>query len=123
MKIWRLLIITVLLFVLSTLLHLGVYGSEFRLETMSNATFVVGIVTFLPTLVALTGAHQVFHGIGYFFKLLFNKNAKQEFPTYRDYKEHKSGKAKSPFFKELLIGSLIVFVVGIALAVVVMMQT
>ena len=89
---------------------------------MSNATFVVGIVTFLPTLVALTGAHKVFHGIGYFFKLLFNKNAKQEFPTYRDYKEH-NRQSQITIFKELLIGSLIVFVVGIALAVVVMMQT
>jgi uncharacterized membrane protein YiaA len=120
MKIWRFLIITGLLFILSLSLHLPVYGTKFNLETISNVTFVVGIITFLPALVALTGAYQVFHGMGYFFKILFNKNAKQEFPTYRDYKEDKSNNSDTSFYKELLIGSLIVLVVGIILAIIIM---
>lgn len=120
MKIWRILVITVVIFLLSLLLHLGVYGNQFRLDTISNATFVVGIIIFLPTLVAVMGAYQVFHGMSYFLKILFSKNAKYEFPTYRDYKEHKSSKPEGPFFKELLISSLIVLLVGVILAIITM---
>ena len=85
MKIWRLILLTAIIFGLAALVHIlafGLFYSRFNI----NATFVVGIIIFLPSLIVVTGEPS-FH-IGY-VRLLFSKNAKNEFPTYRDYKNIK----------------------------------
>lgn len=118
MKIWRFIVLICVLFILSILLHFGVYGFKFYLDTLSNVTFVVGIVLFLPSVITITGAHQVFRGMGYLLRILVNKNTKIEFPTYRDYVEFKSNKAETTFFIELFFSSLITLVVGVILAII-----
>lgn len=122
MKFLRLVIIFGALVILAFLLHLGIYKTQFSIETISNVTFVVGIISFLPSLIAVTGAHQIFQGIGYVFKTMLSKSAKEEFPTFKDYKEHKSEKVDNSFFKEVFIMSFALLVIGIILAVIVMMQ-
>ncbi|HHU23645.1 MAG: hypothetical protein PHG08_02430 [Bacilli bacterium] len=119
MSIFRFLIFTIILLGLAFLTHASIYGMQFSLESVSNITFVIGIVFFLPSLVALTGAFQVFHGMGYILKLLFNKNAKQEFPTFSDYKEYKSKKTNVGFFKELIVSSFLIMLTGIIFAIIV----
>lgn len=118
MKIWRLILLTAIIFGLAALVQILAFGPVFTLDSISDATFVVGIIIFLPSLIVVTGANQVFHGMGYVLRLLFSKIAKNEFPTYSDYKEHKTNNRETSFFKELLIASSIVFAVGIITALI-----
>lgn len=122
MKLLRFALILVSLVVLALLLHIPVYGTTINLETISNVLFVVGVITFLPSLIVTTGAYQVFQGITYVFKSMFGKNTRQEFPTFRDYKEHHSKKVETTFFKEALLASGIVLLAGMILAIIALSQ-
>ncbi|MGD9910276.1 MAG: DUF3899 domain-containing protein [Candidatus Izemoplasmatales bacterium] len=97
--------------------HLLVYGGDnFTYESMSNALFVVGMIIFLPSLVVLTRAYEVFQGIQYSMRVLFSPNYRKLYPKYSDYKEEKSEKIKTTIFYEILGASLVVVVIAIVLA-------
>ena len=46
MKIWRLILLTAIIFGLAALVHILAFGPVFTLDSISNATFVVGIIIF-----------------------------------------------------------------------------
>lgn len=120
MRITRLLILFAILNVFALLLHLWIMGSTFTLSSLSDVYFVVGIITFLPSVVAMTKAYVVFQGINYSLRVLFARNFKNQYPNFRDFKESKDTDIKSTFFTELLLSSGVIMMIGIIIAVVIM---
>ncbi len=120
MRISRTIILFAILNVFALLLHLWTMGSTFTLSTLSDIYFVVGIITFLPAVVAQTKAYVVFQGINYSLRALFARNFKTQYPNFRDYKEVKDTDIKTSFFTELLLSSGLIMMIGIVLSVVVM---
>lgn len=116
MKPFRLLLILAATLGLALGVHLLVYKEIFTYESMSNALFVVGMIIFLPSLVVLTKAYEVFQGIQYSMRVLFSPNYRKLYPKYSDYKEEKSEKIKTSVFYEILIASSITVVTAIILA-------
>ncbi|MCK7489053.1 MAG: hypothetical protein MZU79_01510 [Anaerotruncus sp.] len=74
--------ILIAMVVAAGLLHLAVYQTDFTYTNVSNALFVVGVVFFLPSLVALTSAFEVFHGIRYAMRVLWSPSFRREYPRY-----------------------------------------
>lgn len=120
MNIIRLVILFVILNVFALILHLWIMGSTFTISTLSDVYFVVGIVTFLPSVVAMTKSYSVFQGMNYALRVMFAKNFRSQYPHFRDYKEVKEADIKTSFFVELLASSFVVMVIGIILTVVTM---
>lgn len=118
MKQFRLAIIFLTLLVLSLLLHLLIYGSRFNIGNAANALFVVGMITFLPTIIAMTQAYRVFQGFNYAFRSLISTAFRQTYPKFSDYKTEKDVKIKTSVFLEAFIASGLVVLIGIILSVV-----
>lgn len=120
MKLSRFLIIEVALFIFALLLHLVVFGSTFTLQTSSDALFVIGILTFLPGVLALSKADTIFQGINYSLKLLVLKDFRSQYPNFKDYKDYKATSIKEKVYTEFLIASFIIVLVAVILSGVVM---
>lgn len=120
MKIIRLILLYLGMLGLAFLVHVAVYRFDFNAYNMSNALFVVGIILFLPSLVAITAAYQVFNGIRYVAKVFLNPHFRREYPQFRDYKEDKSGKVKTTIFFEVLTASFILLIMSYILSLVAM---
>ncbi len=118
MKYGRLVVIYLSILVLSFLLHLLMHGMNFSYASVSDAVFVTGVVTLLPSLVAISQAYQVFHGFNYAFRTFWSTTFRQTYPKFSDYKKEKSHEVKSTFFLEMFIASATFSVVGIILATV-----
>lgn len=118
MKYWRLLITILVMCGLTALLIVVIPRFGFELNSISDALFVVGIIVFLPSLLMRIGAFEVFHGMGYFFRLVFNRDTKKEYPTYKDYKETKTVERSPAFFNELLVASTLIIIAGIITALI-----
>jgi len=116
MNYFRLAIIYVAMLLISLVLHLLVYQQDFTYANISNALFVVSIILFLPSVVAMTGAYQLFHGFRYVFKVFVSPSFRSEYPNFRDYKEERQTEIKTTFFKEVLLSSFIIMVASIILA-------
>jgi hypothetical protein len=115
----RLVILFTILNVFALILHLWIMGSTFTISSLSDVYFVVGIITFLPSIVAMTKAYVVFQGFSYAMKSMFGKNFKSMYPQFKDYQATKEDDIKTTFFTELLISSFSVMLIGIVLAVMV----
>lgn len=118
MKPIRFSLIIGILLALSLFLHILLYSFGFSLYTTSNAIFIVGIIIFLPTLMAMTGSAEVFHGFNYAIRVLVSKNFHNQYPKFRDYKSTKEKVEHSVVFLEVAIASIILVVVGLILALV-----
>jgi hypothetical protein len=116
MKPLRMILIFACMAIAAGLLHLAVYGTYFTLTNVSNALFVVGVVVFLPTIVALTSAFEVFHGFRYVARVLMSPSFRREYPHYKDYKDERKGKVNAAVFVEAMISSLVLIVVAGILA-------
>lgn len=116
MKYFRLAIIFIAMLTVSFLLHLLVYQNNFSYANISDVIFVVSIIVFLPAVVAMTGAYQIFHGFRYVFKIFISPSFKQQYPNFREYKEERQTEIKTTFFKELLIASFILVITAMILA-------
>lgn len=116
MKYFRLAIIFVSMLTLSLLLHLLVYQRDFTYANISNATFVVSVILFLPSVVAMTGAYQLFHGFRYVVRVFVSPSFRKEYPNFKDYKDERQTEIKTTFFKEVLVSSFILLVASIILA-------
>jgi len=101
---------------LALVVHLFVYQTDFTFESMSNALFVVGMIIFLPSLVVLTRAYEVFQGIQYSMRVLFSPNYRKIYPKYSDYKEEKNEKIKTTIFNEILAASFVMVLLAIIFA-------
>ena len=112
MKIIRLILLFLGMLFLAFLVHLAVYRFDFTAINVSNALFVVGIILFLPSVVAITAAYEVFHGIRYVARVIVNPQFRKEYPQFKDYKEDKTGKVKSTVFFEILLSSFIVLIMS-----------
>ncbi|RJX24288.1 MAG: DUF3899 domain-containing protein [Acholeplasma sp.] len=112
MKITRLILLYLSMLVLAFLVHMAVYRFDFNALNVSNALFVVGIILFLPSVVAITAAYEVFHGIRYVAKVILNPSFRKEYPQFKDYKDDKTGKVKTTVFFEILMASFILLVMS-----------
>lgn len=111
----RFIILLVAAIVISLGLLLLLYNNPFTIEFISNILFVVGIVTFFPSLIAVTGAIQVTHGLRYVLRNLFDWNYRKEVKNFNEYKARKELKKenKSTVYIELLIIGIIFIIAGI----------
>ncbi len=116
MKYFRLAIIFFAIILVAFLLHLMVYKQDFTYANISDVLFVVSIILFLPSVVAMTGAYQLFHGFRYVFRVIISPSFKREYPNFKDYKDERSTEIKTTIFKEILIASFILMIVSLILA-------
>lgn len=96
-------------------LQLLLYGLYITFETVSNVTFVLGVILFGPSLIAVTGAYEVMYGFRYAMRTLFDWNYQKKVKNIGEYYESKELKEenKSTVYKEILIVSIILIIVGI----------
>lgn len=95
--------------------QLLLYGTYITYETVSNVTFVLGIVLFFSSLIAVTGAYEVMYGIRYVLRTLYDWNYQKEVKNISEYRERKTLKKenKSTIYKETLIISVLFLIVAI----------
>ncbi len=120
MKIFRLILIFLMLLVVSFLLYLWIYGSTYVVGNAANALFVIGMITFLPTIIAMTQAYKFFHGFNYAFRSFVSTSFRQNYPKFSDYKDERSVQIKTTIFLEAFIASGVIVVISIILTVVAM---
>lgn len=118
MKIIRMILIFIALLIIVYLLHLLVYGPIITTTNAANALFVVGMITILPTIIAVTQSYKVFHGLNYAFRSFVSTQFRQTYPNFSDYKNEKDVNLKTTVFLEMFIASSILVVAGIILSVV-----
>jgi len=118
MKIVRLILLYLGMLALAFLVHVAVYRFSFTAENVSNALFVVGIILFLPSVVAMTAAYEIFHGIRYVARVIVNPQFRKEYPQFKDYREDKTSKVKTTIFLEILLSSFILLIMSYVFAVV-----
>ena len=116
MRILRNILIFAGIMLLSLVLHLFVYGTNFTYESISNAMFVLGIITFLSSLIVLTGSYEVFYGIRYSLQALFTKEFRGKYPTFLEFKTEKTVTHETSFFLETIISASVIIVIAIVLA-------
>ncbi|HAQ56477.1 MAG TPA: hypothetical protein DCR44_03640 [Acholeplasmatales bacterium] len=116
MKPFRMVLILASMVIAAGLLHLAVYRTNITLTNVSNVLFVVGVVFFLPCVIALTSAFKVFHGIRYVMRVLISPSFRNEYPHYKEYKDERKDKISSAIFIEVLITSAILIVTAGILA-------
>ena len=104
------------LLLVSLVLHLLIYSTTFTYESTSNSFFVVGVLFFLPALVVVTGSYEVFYGFRYSMSVLFRKDFRGHYPTFRDYKDEKFKRYETTIFIELMAVSTILFVISLIFA-------
>lgn len=111
----RIAILTVGILLVSLLLHFALNGTLFTLESVSNALFVVSMVSFLMALVVQTGAYQVFYGFQYSFRVLVSRDFYKKYPSYNDFREEKAVKVQRKGTTEFLIVSFVLLVASIVM--------
>lgn len=116
MRIIRFVIIMISLVILALLLHLIVYRLDFSIINASNVLFVVGIIVFMPSLVAMTSSYRVFTSMRYAVRVILSPQFKHEYPTFKDYKEEKEKEIKTTLFFEMMVASLSMMVASAILA-------
>lgn len=96
-------------------LQLLLYGTYVTYETISNVTFVLGIVIFFSSLIAVTGAYEVMYGIRYSLRTLYDWNYRKEVKSIQEYREKKTLKKEtdSSIYKEILLVSFLFLIVAI----------
>ncbi|MFA5526649.1 MAG: DUF3899 domain-containing protein [Acholeplasmataceae bacterium] len=116
MKLTRLALITGSLLLASFLLHLLIYRLEFSIMTLSNVLFVVGIIVFLPSVIAMTSAYRIFQSMKYVFRVIVSPSFKQMFPTFKDYQTEKTKEIKTSLFLEIFLVTLVMILASAILA-------
>lgn len=81
---------TLIILILSIILFLLLYQFNFTKENISNAFFIVSIITFFVSLIIHTGATKLFIGITYTTKYWFrHKKTKEEYSSYSEFHEER----------------------------------
>lgn len=93
-------------------LQLLLYGLYITYETVSNITFVLGIITFFSSLIALTGAFEVMYGIRFALRTLYDWSYREKVKTIGEYRDSKTLKKenKSTVYKEIMVVSILLLV-------------
>jgi len=120
MKPIRFIVLFLILCLVTLLLHLWIYGNHFTKTNIANATFVIGVITFLPTLIAMSHSYKVFDGFNYAFRSLLSTSFRNTYPKFTDYKKERNTKIKTSIFLEAFIASSILIIISIILTVVVL---
>lgn len=118
MKFLRLILIFLALLLLSFLLHIWIYGSAYTAQTTSDSLFVIGMLAFLPTIIAMSSSYKVFQGFNYAFRSFLSTSFRHTYPKYSDFKNQKDVQIKTTVFLEIFIASAILIIAAIILVVV-----
>ena len=92
--------------------YLLVFGTAYEIRNVSDALFVVGLLLFFLSLIAITDAARVFMSFAYTFKNLF-KSHREKYTNFYDYSQAKKDNTSSFGLSTLFIS--IVFIVAAAL--------
>ncbi|HLT00377.1 MAG TPA: hypothetical protein VK005_02695 [Acholeplasma sp.] len=124
MKPIRFIIVLLIELVLVALLHLfwinvqpEGFSTYISLQTVSDSLFVMGILIFLPSLVAITGAYASFFALRYALGVLVSSKFKSRYPQYRDYISTKNTEIKTTIFLEIFLSSLLIIIAGLILLI------
>lgn len=87
----RVLFIIALSILIMLLLMYLIYDFDMSLMNVSNVFFFMGTIYFFPGLIIVSGATDIFYGIGYLTRRMFlkDKGDGSYFKSFKDYKEYK----------------------------------
>ena len=95
--------------------HLLAFGTTYSIRNTSDAFFVVGLLLFFMSLIAITDAAKVFIGFGYTFKNMFKKH-RNKYSSYVDYANRKNAKEGNTFGLGTLLISILFLTISFILA-------
>jgi len=119
MKISRLLLITLLLAILGIGVHVLIYGSIFTNVTVmsaSNTLFLIGVVTFFPTLALRLGSANLFLSFRYSVYRFVNAGKVKEYNSLSEYNKANKLTPKGGIVDEVLLISIIILISAYAIA-------
>lgn len=116
MKPLRLFLLFLGMVILAFLLHVVFFQWYFTLQSVSDSLFVTGTLLFLPSIIALSNAYEVFQSIGYVFRVMLSPNFRREYPHYGDFKGDRKSAIKTSLFKEMALASLLLLLASGILA-------
>jgi uncharacterized membrane protein YGL010W len=97
------LIITVIALILSFVVHMIAYQFDFTYYSVSDSLFVIGMILFFVGIIFITNASFIFNGLTYAFRVLWFPKFKEQYASYKDYKDEHQHKRNSFFALEALI--------------------
>lgn len=122
MNFLRTLLIFIGMIFLAAVVHVLVYNTSGHWYvsslTVTDSLFIVGVVIFLPALVAATGAYSLFFGLRYAFGVMLSPKYREKYPRYFDYVSTKNVEIKSTIFNEVMLASGLMLVCAIILTLV-----
>lgn len=117
MKYIRIIIFIPSLLLLSFCLHYFIYirryNTGYSYDSISNSLFIVGVVFFLPALMAQIGSYKFFYGIQYALRGLFSDDFRRRYKNLSDYLLEKGPGIKTSIFTEFLISSGAILIAAI----------
>ncbi len=116
MKKYRIFLILLGALFTALVIQLLVYHFNFTTESISNSLFVIGVILFFTSLIALSGSYEIFHGIRYSLQALYRKDFRSNYPTFLEYKTEKAKKFELTGYVEAIIISIVIIAVAFFLA-------
>ena len=111
----RLIITTITSLIVIYIVHLSLFGNTFTHETVSNAFFVVGIVMFFFSLIAITDATKLFLIFSYGYKSV-RKRKNFQYKSYYDYMSAREKKNITPYSIQVFVLSILYLLASLVLA-------
>lgn len=97
------------------LVHLIFFDNAYTLKSLSNAFFIVGLVMFFLSLIAISNAKNLFLVVSYSFKSFFKRHDSKH-KSYYDYASDNRKKGISPFALQIFIISIGILTISFVLA-------
>ncbi len=119
MDIKRFIIFILILGAASFLIYYVLYmrnGYGFKVDLASNVFFLVGVLTFLPSLMAHLETFQLFYGFQYAMRSLFSGEFRSKYRSLNDYILFKKSDEKSTVFLEMMIASGLFLIASVVFA-------
>ena len=119
MSISRLFLSAIIFSIFVIILHTLVYGSiltKLTETSLSNSLFVVGILTFFPTLALRVGSANLFLGFRYSIYSLVYAGKIKEYSTFSEFVGSKNVTPQGEAINEILLISLITIIASYVVA-------
>lgn len=98
------------------LLYIRRYQQGYDYESVSNALFIVGVVTFFPALMAELGSYKLFYGIQYALRGIVSGEFRDRYKKFSDYLLDKSVSLKTSVYVEIMLASGVLIAASVAFA-------
>jgi len=92
-------------FVVHYIVYVRGYNQGYSYDTISNALFMVGVVSFFPALMAQLGSYRFFYGFQYALRGLVSNEFRSRYRNFSDYLNEKTTKIITTIYVEFLIAA------------------